>query len=87
MACCNGCESGHQGGRSPQHARGGHTPHRGQMSLGLESGRTAAIDYHGHGGVIMEAGNWGGRGKEKITLAPIIALLFVGGLAYWLAKE
>ena len=58
------------------------------MSLGLESGRTAAIDYFGRGAVITEAGSWGGTSsKAPLTVAPVIALLFIGGLAYWLAKD
>ena len=58
------------------------------MSLGLESGRTAAIDYYGRAAVITEAGSWGGTSsKTPLTVAPFIALLFVGGLVYWLAKE
>ena len=35
-------EMGGRGGRSPGYKRGGHTPHRGQMSLGIESGFNVA---------------------------------------------
>lgn len=95
MAC--GCESGHQGGKSPQHARGGHTPHRGEAprQLGLfEAGRAAFVDYGGYPARIVEpdlpieAGAFMATTTNKPSnLSAIIAVALVGAFAFWLVKD